>query len=280
MIEPLYPQWEGHSTPWDAGCYKAAEDAKHVLAWSGGCDSTLLLYDLLKQYPADQIRCVHCIFPWLLKEKIAREKEAMAAAMKRLAEMGFETNKVVVTTITVEYSGMGYHYNGGGLPQAYSWLGVAGMFLQNHCWFYIGAIRGDDVTTLFQQQYFNYFNSVTDLLQLKDIHLCIPYGGCNKGYVLERLIELGLYDCTWYCEDIQKHDPLHPCDACVPCITHIEALAGILIHPIRNDPKIQNKVESLLTAYHNRADERKKEVPVFEPPDESIPVEDEPISSS
>ena len=134
-----------------------------------------------------------------------------------------------------------------GLVQAQQWISAALPFVDNNDWLYVGAIRGDDLTSLFIESYRKMVDATCDLLGRK-VHICMPLAGCPKSYVLERLLKNDLYDLTWYCENPQIKladdgtSSLVKCGNCLPCQTHLDALLHLGYSIRKEDQKLSDKV--------------------------------------
>lgn len=229
MIERLHPINKNKQAG-QLAFYQPNPDAKHYVMWSSGCDSTLLLYELLKKYGPDKVIAISCKFPWLNKKKASHEVVFRQRFIDDLKRKNTGLSGFTHYTIDVNWQyrpknskNGGYHSSG--LLQPYSWLTIALPLMKPNDWFYIGTIRGDDLVTLYLRQFQDLFEASSKMLN-KEIHLCMPYVGYTKANVIAKLIEYGIYDLTWFCE--KPESPTSgPCTNCHPCKTHIEALASI-----------------------------------------------------
>ena len=229
MIEKLHPINKNKQAG-QLAFYNPDSDANHYVMWSSGCDSTLLLYELLKKYGPDKVIAISCKFPWLNKKKASHEVIFRQRFIDDLKRKNTGLSGFTHYTIDVNWQyrpknskNGGYHSSG--LLQPYSWLTIALPLMKPNDWFYIGTIRGDDLVTLYLRQFQDLFEASSKMLN-KEIHLCMPYVGYTKANVIAKLIEYGIYDLTWFCE--KPESPTSgPCTNCHPCKTHIEALASI-----------------------------------------------------
>lgn len=229
MIERLHPINKNKQAG-QLAFYQPDPDANHYVMWSSGCDSTLLLYELLKKYGPDKVIAISCKFPWLNKKKASHEVVFRQRFIDDLKRKNTGLSGFTHYTIDVNWQyrpknskNGGYHSSG--LLQPYSWLTIALPLMKPNDWFYIGTIRGDDLVTLYLRQFQDLFEASSKMLN-KEIHLCMPYVGYTKANVIAKLIEYGIYDLTWFCE--KPESPTSgPCTNCHPCKTHIEALASI-----------------------------------------------------
>lgn len=201
---------------------------KHYVMWSGGCDSTLLLYEVLETYGPENVVAVSYNYPWLLNNKSKSEEIHRELFKSKLRTM----NKTYATTpinqlefkidmkaISGEFPGLYY----AGLPQAVAWLLSIPICARDDSYIYTGAIKSDDLT-LQLESYHDMFDGVSRTLSRK-IYLREPYLYLTKANVIEKLMRYGIYDTTWFCEI--PSDINGPCYNCIPCKTHIAALTEL-----------------------------------------------------
>ena len=213
------------------GSWEDGKDSNHYLMWSGGTDSTLLLYELLDTYGPEHVFAITYKYPWLLDAKAQSEKFAREAIKAKLATIGpkfrgFSHTEITVTQEQINGSYM-QAYQGGGLPQAVAWLLSVPIYASENSYIYDGGIRGDDLT-LRLEEYHTLFRGVAGVMR-KGLTLREPYLHYTKANVLEKLIGYDLYDVAWFCE--QPDDVTTACYRCTPCTTHISALVELSITP-------------------------------------------------
>lgn len=224
--------------------YDTEHDSKHYVMWSGGCDSTLLLYEVLETYGVENVVAVSYNYPWLLQEKAKSEemhRDAFKAKLKTLnktyAEKPINQIEFRIDMKAVSGDFPGLHYSG--LPQAVAWLLSVPICAKDDSYIYTGAIRSDDLT-LCLESYHEMFRGISKTLSRK-IYLREPYLYLNKANVIEKLIRYGIYDSTWHCE--VPDDVNTPCYECVPCKTHIRALTELSFGPKDDIVTITAKLE-------------------------------------
>lgn len=231
VIDISYPFCPHHNQIQLGDNWERGKDAKHYLMWSGGTDSTLLLYELLDTYGADHVIAISYIYPWLLSDKASSEKIAREAIKAKLNTLGPKFANFSHTEITVSQEQKTGSFlqaiQGGGLPQAVAWLLSVPLFAEENSYIYDGGIRCDDLT-LRLEDYHRLFTGVAGVMR-KGLTLREPHLHYTKANVLERLIEYDLYDIAWYCE--QPDGVMKPCRKCTPCITHIAALIELYLSP-------------------------------------------------
>lgn len=265
MIERLHPINKNKQAG-QLAFYNPDKDARHYVMWSSGCDSTLLLYELLKKYGPDKVVAISCRFPWLNKKKASHEVVFRQRFIDELKRKDTGLSGFTHYTIDVNWQyrpknskNGGYHSSG--LLQPYSWLTIALPLMKPDDWFYIGTIRGDDLVTLYLRQFQDLFEASIKMLN-KGVHLCMPYVGYTKANVITKLIEYGIYDLTWFCE--KPESPTSgPCTNCHPCKTHIEALASIATDTtVSKDVQFKavSELNTLLATHAKKVAEEKEEI--------------------
>lgn len=205
---------------------------RNVLLYSGGCDSTLILYSLLNAYPEKEIYTVAIRYPWLLEEKHESEFQTRHRYIKHLTEKGhiIHHSEINVTQSTFDFldgkkDQKVLNAVAGGSPQAIAWLSLISIYLDRGDKLYYGILGSDS-----NAQYIDYYREgmkyiLTTLDRNNEIELRTPLRYKNKDYVLRQLLLNNIYDYTWHCEEpISKGVP---CLNCHPCQTHLKALVGI-----------------------------------------------------
>jgi 7-cyano-7-deazaguanine synthase in queuosine biosynthesis len=183
-----------------------------VVLWSGGCDSTLVLYDLMKeQYDKREFAKIKVV-------SIVHNQVNAAAESRR-------ARKQILKWFKKKGWGTPYHYEvtidgcnadkGRGLTQPPIWLSMGMLHTAKDEDLYCGYIKTDCIWHYvgFLHQA---FNNLQGLLG-KSGTLQMPLEWETKAGVIKRLKEAGLYDLTWYCEQPKRGAK---CGDCEPCITH------------------------------------------------------------
>lgn len=229
-------------------------DAKHFVMWSGGTDSTLLLYELIMAYGAENVFAISYDYPWLLENKKLSEKSHRDLFKSKLECMKYMNgNKINHTEIKISHStitGKHLYASPGGLPQAVGWLLSIPIYIPNDSYIYLGSIKDDDLT-LHMGDYHKMFESMSNVL-FRNIILREPYLYFDKYQILDKLFQYGLYDTTWACEMPQEINI--PCGKCQPCIHHILSLQYLTNNGSSDYVKIQSKhaldeINSLISKY-------------------------------
>lgn len=208
-------------------------DVNHpkIVIWSGGADSTLLLYETglkckERNMPVDAI---HINVPYLDKNKCDKEKECREYMLERMKAEGIEVkySEIKIDSDTWQND----HYDGRGkeninwfLPQQMMWTILALQLSPDGSDVFFGYIRHDD--------FFSIVNEIknlwyyANLAQNKNIKFHTPYESLFKHNILSQCMEYGIFDHTWTCENPIKHDDgrIETCKTCHPCESRRDAL--------------------------------------------------------
>jgi 7-cyano-7-deazaguanine synthase in queuosine biosynthesis len=194
----------------------------HVVVWSGGCDSTLLLNLVAENFgtyekPVKAISIHHHLIGDMKNRKETESRE------KILSELKSRGLHIVHNVIEIK-SEMDYMYGkGGGLPQAFVWALNILTYVAHGSNVYFGYIRHDDFWHL--RQYFEEMIEAGCKLLGKEIKLHFPLEYCSKEYIIADLAVRKLYDLVWWCEiPTEKGEK---CGECIPCKTHSTALVKL-----------------------------------------------------
>lgn len=190
-----------------------------LVCWSGGCDSTLVLADLLKDSSQEiPVRSISFTHPQIglnsqqcELQYIARNKLAM-----QFKENGWHLER---NEVELKYSDNAHQVFCETLGQAGIWLAFGPVHLKPKEDFYTGWIRGDDIwhKSFWLAQTFDAFQYIVE----NTGKLRTPLEWTGKADVLKRLAKLELTDLCWWCEEPKKYDA---CGKCTPCKTHAAAL--------------------------------------------------------
>lgn len=188
-----------------------------LVLFSGGCDSTLVLYnqsmELLKAGQSyKKIKALsinHYQIPSQMQQQLARKK----------IQEEFIARQLPVEWIDISIT-CNSDIGSSGLIQPAIWIANALLYLDNGDILYAGYHKGDDYWFCRDKAEiaFNSFSSIID----KQCFLKYPLQFWNKSDIIEELKERKLYDLCWYCETLAITDK--PCGECIPCKTHRTAL--------------------------------------------------------
>lgn len=220
-------------------------DSKHFIMWSGGADSTLLLYELLDAYGSDRVVAVSYTYPWLTCAKKSSEKghrDAFKAKMKLKGDK-YSNFKHITFDVNAEYEDPSQKFKSapsvqqGGLPQAIAWLLTIPLYVPDNSYIYTGAIRTDDLT-YWRKEYSDIVTNISEIL-CRDFVYREPYIQLEKHDVLEKLFLYGIYDTAWCCE--MPTQIYKPCLQCAPCKTHLLALHFLMLRSSSEEVRVLAK---------------------------------------
>lgn len=196
---------------------------KKIILWSGGLDSTVLLYKLLldatesspiiavtiDKYPQLDITA-------LLKQKIAREK-----FVKRFKRLTTNRLKLVSIKMEIEDCNNQLYIDNTGLPQAAVWLTTISNFLCSDDTIYLGYIKEDDIWH-HKSDWLDLFNSIMKLKNIENkIKVEFPFEWYSKYEILNWANHYKIpKTCYFYCENPTLKGK---CKYCHSCIVHARA---------------------------------------------------------
>lgn len=195
--------------------------SKHVVIWSGGCDSTLLLHHIASQYGSKDRPVIAISFedPNLAELKVESEREARSKIGDKFEKLDLNIDYHVVRHSNAI---LGYD-KGGGLPQAYLWLTQALFYAPQDSTVYFGHVREDDYWHFHET--FMSLVEVSNKLMNSNLSISLPLRFKHKSSVIKKLMDSDLYEDTWYCENPKQVGV--PCGSCSPCKKHIMSLVEL-----------------------------------------------------
>ena len=184
-----------------------------LVLYSGGCDSTLVLHDLLKENTRTNSNNVtalainHQQVPAITQNKSARHS-FIEEMKKRELDQGFHYQEV-----NIDGSACVYDSGDLGLTQPIIWSMIAMLYIQNNDTIYFGYHSGDDFW-LHKNEFEDAIKSICKINN-KTIKIEYPLRHDYKCDIIKKLKSRGLYDFCWYCEypqpaksgAVMKYDP-------------------------------------------------------------------------
>ena len=193
-----------------------------LVCWSGGADSTLVLYDLAeKSSAAEPVNTVSFRVSQVGAER--EQARARERILKEFKKRDYHVNSCEIDVKVTKGSGMDCH----GLPQAAVWtLGIQVLGQEEDL--YLGYIKGDDWTWN-RAEYVRVFEAWQHI-SARTGNLFTPLGLTPKHHVLDRLEDARLLHLVWWCECLGR-SPVNtgrvrtkPCGDCESCRTHETAM--------------------------------------------------------
>ena len=196
---------------------------KHILMWSGGYDSTLLLHTLAKK--SSSKNPVHAFsilkYPCLGEPQLEKQQEARLNYLKFAKGKGFH---IVTESIEVISN---IDLRDGGRYQPLLWLISVLPYVEKDYHVHFAYVRGDDFWHHNQQisQVFYDLLRITGL-QYPDVQLIYDFEWKRKHQVLEEIKKEGIpKDCFWTCENpVTIKGKIVACGKCVCCRNYKAAL--------------------------------------------------------
>ncbi len=198
-----------------------------LICWSGGLDSTLVLYDLAREhrdgvnFQQHGVRALSIIHPQISQHRKAVERSRKALKRKfREAGLTIAFLEVEITQTAAAWKEQNF-LGSAANPQSFLWLTMAANYLEPVEDLYSGYIRGDDFWHRAEkcQTAFAGLQSFAG----REGRLIHQLEWVDKAEVITRTKELGLYDLAWWCEDL-KPPRGKPCGKCPSCRTNDAAL--------------------------------------------------------
>jgi 7-cyano-7-deazaguanine synthase in queuosine biosynthesis len=206
------------------------DDCSNVVMWSGGCDSTLLLYEVASHFKSlnTKVYAVSSTSPILDETKSKSESHSRDKIKAKLKELGLDN--IVYITVNTDVSetlGIDPYNHPAGLPQAYFWSLESLVWTTQKCNLFMAYIRGDDFWH-YKDDYYNMVYYASRLLRNGGdcIKAICPYEWITKSEIIVRLHYLGLLELVWSCE--LPHQVDEPCGNCTPCNHYHSALLEIM----------------------------------------------------
>lgn len=186
-----------------------------LLLWSGGVDSTLLLYDLLR-IGGNDVRTISVQHPQVAA--VEESSNARDEIMHHFEKQGLtfqrtevKINQEIKSIVKGEWAIQGAE-GGNGLTQPSVWIAECIPYLKPAENLYAGYIKGDDVW-----HYWRELSQGFDFLQYTrggTGKLMAPLEWSDKTECVRRINELGLLRKVWYCEDPQHSKSCRNCHSC------------------------------------------------------------------
>lgn len=198
--------------------------------YSGGCDSTLALYETLLLKKTEgldvSINTISFKSPQLASskyEEINRNK-----FFDFLKEQDLHVDKKLMINITNEGSN-GIQTGQCCCPQPAIWLYNMMAYLPVGATVITGYIHGDDFLTM--GVFNDWYNSYIGLNKLfdKNMDIYMPYAYVNKDEIINRLKNLKIDQYTSYCEHLDETNG-KPCGRCESCKKH-KAYSSLIEKP-------------------------------------------------
>lgn len=190
-----------------------SDNKRPLVLWSGGLDSTFLMWHLLQTSDVDYTYIVGG--QRLAKQD--REDQARKAALKYFHEHAPFKANYVDPKVEANISNMGQLT----WSQPALWLigALGAVDHTQHSSVQAAYVLGDEILAMqefLQQTWYG----LQGLSKQGMVPLYLPLRMMSKYYILN-MIPKALYDCVWYCE---TPDDDEPCGRCMSCITHLVEL--------------------------------------------------------
>jgi hypothetical protein len=187
-----------------------------ICLWSGGCDSTLVLFDVLKFLKDKQDKRIVKSYSFnhaqLDTEKIVWERQKRNTFLLWLDQNGY-AGMVQHNDISLPP----YMITSAGCPQPMLWISNIIHLCELNSIILSGYHSGDDFWTY--SVFSNWLKIATGLINghEKKVSFFMPYRWHSKLDIIKELKNNKIYDFTWWCEAPCSKGK---CGRCKPCVLH------------------------------------------------------------
>lgn len=201
---------------------KNRKQFRGIIPFSGGIDSTAVLYKILSQYPNDHFLVMKvCLYNSISANRMTKEKLAVDAILLKMRELGFHN---------FEYKELEYHYPSLGIPPL--WDSEIVYFAAATCIraypeireLYEGVTADDYVGE--GDDFFERLEKYAKIMYLiadkepKDIEIVLPIDKLSK-YELMKMLPPEILSLSWSCRypvatEAYSYE-LERCHLCPPC---------------------------------------------------------------
>ncbi len=187
-----------------------------ICLWSGGCDSTLVLFELLKELKTlnDErvVKTYSFSHAQISSVKMLWEKQKRDTFLLWLDQNGC-ANKVQHTHISLPE----YQMNHAGSIQSALWVTNIIPLTWEESFIFGGYHDGDCFWNYdLMSEWLKIASGMVTMLN-KKIDFCMPLRFWKKKEIIYSLKKYGIYECTWWCENPGNNGR---CGYCDPCQLH------------------------------------------------------------
>ncbi len=185
---------------------------KHCVVWSGGLDSTLILYDLIK-------RDVDVSVITFETDVFGLDKHHLEQSTRQRFLQKFSKNKIQEYTIKLDFPYTDIKGYNGGLTQQPFMISMISLYGKLDTIYHFGYHKGDDFFS-YHSEHMKISENINYVMG-KNVQLNFPLKFMHKWEIIDAIQTYGLDDYVWYCEYPENSkNGKQPCGECVPCKTH------------------------------------------------------------
>lgn len=238
---------------------KDDKDKSINIIWSGGCDSTLILYWLLewlKNLNDDRVINAYSFYHSQLNDyKMDWERQKRHRFIMWAEDKGFN-NKI--SHHEIAFSKEAIRVGSGNCCQPAIWISQIIPIIGENTMLFAGYHKGDDFFTYnIFSNWLKAFTSINNLFG-KTTKFYTPLIGHTKNDIIKLIKNIdGLYNNTWWCESVWSDGK--PCGRCLPCEAHELALMYYekhngtmsrkeiteVVKAIESDPQLKEQIVDL-----------------------------------
>lgn len=184
-----------------------------IVLWSGGVDSTWMLYSTLNTTPVG-VRTLSIHHP-----QVAGSRQGLTARnkiYKLLRQVGWNFARIEIE-VAIKAAAQD-HATHNGIIQPLMWIQFALLHAVDGETIRVGYVKGDDA--LRQVDKIQYITEYAGSIMGKKLNLEFPLAYSEKANVTKALQgQQGLFDATWWCEH-ENPNARKPCGKCSSCWRH------------------------------------------------------------
>lgn len=189
---------------------------KHCVVWSGGLDSTLILYDLIKKNIDVSVITFET-------DVFGRDKNILEQVARTRFLQKFSNTKITEYKIKLDFPYTDNIHGEGGICQQPYMINLIGLYGKKDTTYHFGYHKGDDFFT-WHNEHIKILENINTIM-CKNVNVNFPLRHMQKWQIIDRIQYYGLDDYVWFCEyPGNSHNGKSECGNCNPCKTHMEHL--------------------------------------------------------
>ena len=226
-----------------------------IFSYSGGYDSTWMVYDYLINQENNSIDCITFSCDLFSIEKQAEERKRQYKFIEYMKTKGKVVN---IKTIRIDFNRC--RPNGNTTQQAALMIPMLAMVSSDEEEINLGIIKGDDFW-YDKHLHESVLKSLSDLLK-KKLTLVYPLIGIKKYDIIDAIVKNDLEQFVWTCENPTNNKvDFRECGYCVPCNNKTEAK---YILKMKSEEYKNNPLDIEVKEKYKIDDENVKDVGVVE----------------
>lgn len=185
-----------------------------VVYWTGGWDSTALLYKMAVEYGTEEKPIVALSVKTENIQQYSVEEKHRKVLKEILLNKGLHINfqEIEITATSIDLSPLEPACAGVAQPNLLL-SSMWELFSYNDINICLGYVREDDIWHYMSEFKKVFYNMAK--IQMSNAKLCLPLEWVHKEDIMDYLNSIELLDYTWYCENPDEDGK--PCHTCASC---------------------------------------------------------------